>query len=81
MSTLYTRHYVYTALDALKQHGIPSSSNWNYNGSDDDDWSEITVLQRLIPSGEILPPQVILGGKTLRCHSNVNTSQNWNVIH
>ena len=46
-----------------------------------DDKREVTALLAVSMTGELLPSQIIYGGKTPRCHPSVNIPPGWNITH
>ena len=46
-----------------------------------DDKREITALLTITLSGAMLPPQLLYGGKTERCHPDVDFPSDWDVWH
>jgi len=46
-----------------------------------DDKRQITAVLANTPTGVLLPPQLIYGGKTDKCHPNFQFPDDWNVTH
>ena len=46
-----------------------------------EDKKEITALITVSATGEVIPPQLLYGGKTERCHPRFNFPNDWDVWH
>lgn len=46
-----------------------------------DDKRQMTALLTICMTGQLLPPQLIYGGKTDACHPNYSFPENWHITH